>query len=69
MVVLQDSMDLLKLEPGSCSETRLTSSHDGCEVTGIKFEEVSDVTEEESQEPMTSPVIKDEPEVRCMPVH
>jgi hypothetical protein len=54
-------MDLLEVE------TVLTSSHDGNEVTGIKVE-VTDITQEEGQEPMTFSVIKAEPEVRCMSV-
>jgi hypothetical protein len=61
-------MDLLKVEPGSCNETCLRCSYVGNKVTGIKVQG-TDMTEEEGQEPMTSSVIKAEPEVRCMYVH
>ena len=53
VVVLQNSMDLLKGELGSSSKTCITS-------TVIK--------EEEDQEPTTIPIIKTEPEVSYMPV-
>ena len=59
-------MELVKVEPGSYSETCLTSSHVGNESTSIKVEKVTDITEEEGLEPMTSAVIKAEPKVRCM---
>jgi hypothetical protein len=68
MLVLQDCMDLLTAVPGSCSGTCLTSPDDGNESTSIKVEEVSYITKEEGLEPMTSAVIKAEPEVRCMSV-
>lgn len=61
-------MELVKVEPGSYSETYLTSSHVGNESTGIKVEKVTDMAEEEGLEPMTSAVIKAEPEVRCLSV-
>jgi hypothetical protein len=60
-------MDLVKVEPGSYSETCLTS-YVGNESTGIKVEKVADITEEEGLKPMTSAVIKAEPEVRCTSV-
>jgi hypothetical protein len=66
MLVLQDPIELVKVEPGSYSETCLTSSHVGNESTGIKVEKVTDIAEEEGLEPMTSAVIKAEPEVRCL---
>jgi len=59
-------MDLLTAVPGSCSETCVTSPDDGNEFTSIKVEEVSYIAEEEGLEPMTSSVIKAEPEVRSM---
>ena len=68
MLVLQDPMELVKVEPGSYSETCLTSSHVGNGLTGIKVEKVTDITEEEGLEPVTSAVIKAEPEVRSMSV-
>jgi hypothetical protein len=69
MLVLQDPLELVKFEPGSYSETCLTSSHVGNESTGIKVEKATDITEEEGLEPMTSAVVKAEPEVRCMSVY
>jgi hypothetical protein len=38
MVVLQNCTDLLKAEPGSCSEECITSCLDESEVTDIKVE-------------------------------
>jgi len=61
-------MELVKVEPGSCSETCLTSSHVGSGLSGIKVEKVTDITDEEGLEPMTSAGFKAEPEVRCMSV-
>ena len=68
MLVLQDCMDLLKAEPGPCSETCRTSPDDGNGFTSIKVEEVSCITEKEWVDPMTSVLIKAESEVRCMSV-
>jgi hypothetical protein len=45
VVVLQNVMDLLKSEPGSSDETRVTSTVDGNEVIGIEAERVSHVSE------------------------
>jgi hypothetical protein len=68
MLVLQNTMDLLKGEVGSCSETCVMSAHDGDDVAGIKIERISDMTKEEDQEPTTVAVIKTESEVNCMSV-
>jgi hypothetical protein len=68
MLVLQDCMDSLTAVRGSCSETCQTSPNDGNQFTSIKVEEVSYIAEEEGLEPVTSAVIKAEPEVRCMSV-
>ena len=68
VVVLQNGMDLLKGELGSCSETRVTSTGDGNQVTGTEAERVCVIKEEEDQEPTAMPVIKTEPEVSCVPV-
>ena len=68
VVVLQNSMDLLNSEPGSSNETRVTSTVDGKEVTGIEAERVSDVSEVADQETVTIPAIKTEPNVSCVPV-
>jgi hypothetical protein len=63
VVVLQNSMVLLKGELGSSSKTRVTSAINGNEVTRIEAEMVSHITEKEDQEPTTIPEIKTEPKV------
>jgi hypothetical protein len=68
VVDLQNHMDLTKGEPGPCSETRVMSMHGGNELTGIKVEMVTDVSDEEDQEPTTVPVTKTQPNVSCMSV-
>ena len=68
VVVLQNSMDLLKGELGSSTETCVASTFDGNEVTHIKIERSTYITEEEDQEPRTIPVIKTEPKVSGVPV-
>jgi hypothetical protein len=62
-VILQDSMDLLEVAPGACSEIYDTSSHDGNEIVSIKVEDVPDMQEEEDPLLITFPVVKDEHEV------
>jgi hypothetical protein len=66
VIVLQNSMDFLKGELVSTSETCVISTHDGNE-NGIEAERVSDITKEEDQEPKTIPLIKTEPKVRFVP--
>jgi hypothetical protein len=66
VVVLQNSMDLLNGELGSTSETFGSSNLDGCEVISREAERVTDIKEEEDQEPTTVPVIKAEPIVSCV---
>jgi hypothetical protein len=57
IVVLQNCMDLLKVEPGSYSETCLISSNDGSqEVTSIQQEDPL----------LMFPVIKAEHRVSCV---
>jgi hypothetical protein len=63
MVVLQNYMNLLKVEPGSDSET----CHDGNQVIDVKVEEVMDIQEEEDPVLITFPAIKAEHEVSFMP--
>ena len=65
VVVLQNRMDLLQSEPGSCDETRVTSTLDGNEVFGIEAESVSDISDVVNQENMTIPAVKTEPGVLC----
>ena len=68
VVVLQNSMDLLKGELGSSSQTCVTSTVDVNEVTGVEGERVCVIKEEEDQEARTVPVIKTEPKVSGVPV-
>jgi len=62
-MVLQNRMEG---ELGPCCETCGMSMHDGNELTGINVQRVTDMTEEEDQEPTAIPVIKTEPEVSCV---
>jgi len=57
VLVLQNKMDFLQSEPGSCSETSVTSP---------QVQRVSDITEEDLQERTTVAVIKTEPKVSCV---
>jgi hypothetical protein len=66
ILVLQTCMDLLKVEPGSYSETCLTSSHDGSQVLSMNVEKVTNVQEEDDPLLISLPVIKTEHEVRCL---
>lgn len=71
MLVLQNCMALVKVEPGSYSEACLTSSHDGNSVITIKVEDATDTLEEEEDDdsvPETFPVIKTEHEVSYISV-
>ena len=63
VVVLQNCMDLPKGELGSSSDTCVTSTVDGNEVTGMEAERVCNIKEEDDVEPATIPVIKSEPNV------
>jgi hypothetical protein len=62
MVILQNCMDFLKVEPGLISET-CPSSHDGNQVIDVKVEEASDTCEVEDPLLVTLPGIKVECEV------
>jgi hypothetical protein len=65
-VILQDGMDVLKVEPASCCETCLTDAHNGNDVvTDIKLEREAEVEDVEDPLLLTSPDIKTEPEVSC----
>ena len=68
VVVLQNRMDILKGELGSCTEMCAASTFHGNEVTGVEAERVCIIKEEEDQEAMTVPVIKTEPKVSVVPV-
>ena len=68
LVVLQNSMDVLQRELGSCNETRVTFTLDGKEVTSMEAERMSYITEEVDQGPVKIPAIKKEPYVSCVPL-
>jgi hypothetical protein len=68
VVVLQNSMDILKGALGSSTETCVTSTVDVNQVTGIETVSVTDIKEEKDQEARTIPVIKTEPQVSVVPV-
>jgi uncharacterized protein YraI len=68
VVVLQNSMDILKGELGSCTETYATCTVDGNQVTGTEAERVSVIKKEEDQDARTIPIIKTEPKVSGVPV-
>ena len=70
VVVLQNRMDFLKGEPGSSTETCVTSVVGGNEVIDIEAEMVANMTKEEEDDgqPRTIPVIKTETKVGGMPV-
>jgi hypothetical protein len=62
-VVLQNCVDLLKVVPGSCSETGATFSDEGGGVTSVKVEEGTDIQKEEDPVPVSCSLIKGEHEV------
>jgi hypothetical protein len=62
--VLQNCVDLRSGDLGLCA----TSSVIGNEVIRAQVEGISDVTEEENQEPMTSSLIRTDPGVGVMSV-
>jgi hypothetical protein len=64
--VLQKTMDFPKGEHGSCSETCVMSTDGGIDVADIKIERISDMTEEEDEEPTTIAAIKTESKESCM---
>jgi hypothetical protein len=67
-VALQNCMDMLKSEPGSCIGTCQKSSDDGNHFVDIKVERITDIKVEEDPGPATSIGIKPEPAVSCMSV-
>jgi hypothetical protein len=64
MLAFQNSMDLIKVEPGSDGEM----CDDGTQTTCIKAKNVTDMKVEEHPVIITSPLIKDEQEV-CLCVN
>jgi hypothetical protein len=63
MMVLQDCMDVVKGDPGSCNEACSESSDDGNQVYGLKIEEDTDIKEEDDSEQINCPVTGTESEV------
>jgi hypothetical protein len=61
VVVLQNCMDCVEGETGTCSATCVTCAADGTEGVGIKVEEAIDI-EDEIPEAISFPEIKTEPE-------
>jgi hypothetical protein len=66
LTVLQGHVGVPKDEPGSCDEAYVTSSDDGNQVIDIKFEEDSDVKEENDSEQIESPGTGTKSEVSCV---
>jgi hypothetical protein len=64
VVLLQNYIDLRTGHIG----LHATSSEVGNEVIRVQLEGISDVTEEENQEPMTSSLLRTDPEVGVMSV-
>ena len=67
VVVLQNSMHLLKSEPGSSDDKRVTPTPVGNELISIEAERVSDISELSDQE-TSIPKIKMGPDVSGLPV-
>jgi len=63
VVVLQNGTDVLEGESGSYSETCVTGDDDGTEEVGNQVEQATGI-KEEIPEPITSPPIETEQEVR-----
>jgi hypothetical protein len=68
LVVLQNCLDIVKSEPGSCTATCLMSYDDGNQVVGIKVEHDTDIKLEEDPGQTTSTAVKTEPAVSCTSV-
>jgi hypothetical protein len=68
VVIFQNSMELVKGELDSYSEISATSSVDRNEVIVKEAERVTNIKEEEDQEPTTIAVIKTEPKATVVPV-
>jgi hypothetical protein len=56
-------VDLLKVVPGSCNETRATFFDDGSGVINVKVEDVTDIQVEEDPVPLSCSLVKGEHEV------
>jgi len=62
----QNCVNLLRSDPGSCSETCLTSFDGENQVIGIEVEEVTNTEEEGDPQPVTFQTIRTEIEVSFM---
>jgi len=67
LVILQNSMDLLKGEVGSTNKRYATSTVDGNDANGREAEMVLDTTGEMDQDGTTITAIKREPYLSCLP--
>jgi len=67
VVVLQNSMDLVRGKPGSCDDTCPTSLLQGNEIIGIEAKRISGVSIVVNQE-TTIAIINTEPNVCCVPL-
>jgi hypothetical protein len=61
-------VDLLRSDPGPCSETYLTSNDGENRGIGIKVEEFADTEEEGDPQPITFRTVRTESEVSFMSV-
>ena len=66
VMFFQNCVDLLRSDPGSCSETCQMSFDGKNQVIGIKVEEVADAEEEGDPQPITFQTIGTESEVCFM---
>jgi len=64
--VLQSSMDLGETVPSVCSETCLTVSADGSEISGIRAEEVLQTLKAEDHLAVALPTVKAADKVCCI---
>lgn len=69
LVVLQMCTSLVKMEPGSCSESCVTSFNYESEIVDIKVEGDTHVEVVQKPIPITFPSIKPETEVSFVCVH
>jgi hypothetical protein len=69
MVILQNCMDLLIAERGSCSEKCLAPCHDKDVVIDMKVKEDADAEKVEDPLKITHPAMKSEHEVSFVCVH
>jgi hypothetical protein len=68
MVALQNNMDLLKVEFGSCSNRYAASTVNGNDANCGEAERVLDITGEVNQDQTTITAIETDTNVSCLPV-